>query len=85
MPTSPSLQPKRRVRAKATARSAPRLQKGKARARMGPNPKEEPSDLPNQRSDTLHPATASNIGKMEIVPNVIVENAPMSILKFVKP
>ena len=85
MPTSPSLQPKRRVRAKATARSAPRLQKGKARARMGPSPKEEPSDLPNQRSGTLHPATASNTGKMAIVPNEIVANAPMSIPRFVKP
>ena len=84
MPTSPSLQPKRRVRAKATAKSAPRLQKGKARARMGTSPKEEPSDLPNQRSGTLHPATASNTGKMAIVPNEIVANAPMSIPRFAK-
>ena len=52
---------------------------------MGPSPKEEPSDLPNQRSGTLHPATASNTGKMAIVPNEIVANAPMSIPRFVKP
>ena len=85
MPTSPSLQPKRRVRAKATVRSALRLRREKARARMGPNPKEAPNDLPNQRSDILHPAIASNIGNMETVPSVIAASVPTSIPEFVKP
>ena len=84
MPTSPSLQTKRRVRAKATARSAPKLKRGKAKARMGPNPKEAPNDLPNQRSDTLHPATATNTGKMATVPNMIEENVHMNIPRFVR-
>ena len=85
MPTSPSLRTKRRVRVKATATSAPSLQKGMAKARMGPDPKEELNDLPNQRSDTLHPATALNTGKTATVPNVIVANVHMSIPRSVQP